>query len=89
MLYNKNVTQVKVYATPLNQQSVAGKMTELSAEWTSGGCLDHSRTFLPPYGQVEDIPSGENKNLHFINLEKSFLGSEVNNEKCLRSTKLK
>jgi hypothetical protein len=61
MLYNKNVTQVKFYATPLNQPSVAGRVAELTTEWTDGGCLDHSRTFLPPYGKVQDLPSGISK----------------------------
>ncbi|XP_071808816.1 uncharacterized protein [Asterias amurensis] len=81
MLYNKNVTQVKVYATPLNQQSVAGKMTELSAEWTSGGCLDHSRTFLPPYGQVEDIPSGVSKRSPEHDLREAMLERHGNWER--------
>ena len=59
MLYNKNVTQVKIYATPINQPSVAGRVAELTAEWTGQGCLAQTRTFLPPYGQVQDVPSGK------------------------------
>lgn len=81
MLYNKNVTQVKVYATPLNQPSVGGKMTELTAEWTSGGCLDHSRTFLPPFGQVQDIPSGVSKRSPEHDLREAMLERHGNWER--------
>ncbi|XP_022111291.1 uncharacterized protein LOC110990548 [Acanthaster planci] len=81
MLYNKNVTQVRFYATPLNQASVAGRVADLTAEWTNGGCLDHSRTFLPPYGKVMDLPSGISKRSPEHDLREAMLKRRNNWER--------
>ncbi|XP_038060132.1 uncharacterized protein LOC119731158 [Patiria miniata] len=81
MLYNKNITQIKFYAAPLDQQTVAGRVAELTTEWTGSGCTDYTRTFLPPYGKVEDLPSGVSKRSPEHDLRESMLKRRNNWER--------